>query len=69
MNYLDNTKQALALASDKLAKADLFGAVTVMHAALEQVVAHLRNEDLNNVSDPDLILHFEEDCGDEEEEA
>jgi hypothetical protein len=69
MNYLDNTKQALALASDKLSKADLFGAVSVMHAALEQVVAHLRNEDLNNVSDPDLILHFEEDCGDEEEEA
>jgi hypothetical protein len=29
----------------------------------------LRKEDLNNVSDPDLILHFEEDCGDEEEEA
>ena len=69
MNYLDNTKQALALASDKLSKADLFGAVSVMHAALEQVVAHLRNEDLNNVSDPDLILHFEEDCGDEEEEV
>jgi hypothetical protein len=69
MNYLDNTKQALALASDKLAKADLFGAVTVMQAALEQVVAHLRKEDLNNVSDPDLILHFEEDCTDEKEEA
>jgi len=69
MNYLDNTKQALAMASDKLSKADLFGAVSVMHAALEQVVAHLRNEDLNNVSDPDLILHFEEDCGDEEEEV
>jgi hypothetical protein len=33
MNYLDNTKQALAMASDKLAKADLFGAVTVMQAA------------------------------------
>jgi len=69
MNYLNNTKQALALASDKLAKADLFGAVTVMQAALEQVVAHLRKEDLNNVSDPDLILQFEEDCGDEEEET
>ena len=67
MNYLNNTKQALALASDKLAKADLFGAVTVMQAALEQVVAHLRKEDLNNVSDPDLILHFEEDCAEEEE--
>ena len=69
MNYLDNTKQALALASDKLAKADLFGAVTVMQAALEQVVAHCRKDDLNNVSDPDLTLHFEEDCGDEEEET
>ena len=67
MNYLDNTKKALDFASEKLSKADTFGAVTVMHAALEQMVAYLRKEDLNNVSDPDLTITFEEDCGQEDE--
>jgi len=67
MNYLDNTKKALDFASEKLSKADTFGALTVMHAALEQMVAHLRKEDLNNVSDPDLMITFEEDCGQEDE--
>ncbi len=67
MNYLDNTKKALDFASEKLSKADTFGAVTVMHAALEQMVAYLRKEDLNNVSDPDLMITFEEDCGQEDE--
>ncbi len=67
MNYLDNTKKALDFASEKLSKADTFGALTIMHAALEQMVAHLRKEDLNNVSDPDLMITFEEDCGQEDE--
>ena len=67
MNYLDNTKKALDFASEKLSKADAFGALTVMHAALEQMVAHLRKEDLNNVSDPDLMITFEEDFGQEDE--
>jgi hypothetical protein len=61
MNYLDNTKQALGLASDKLSKADLFGAVTLIQAALEQVVAHLRKEDLNFPNDPDVIIYSKED--------
>ncbi len=42
MNYLGNTRKALDLASEKLSKADTFGAITVMHAALEQIVAHLQ---------------------------
>ncbi len=67
MNYLDNTKKALDFASEKLSKADTFGALTVMHAALEQMVAHLRKEDLNNVSDPDLMITFEEDFGEEDD--
>ncbi len=67
MNYLKNTKQALNLASEKLAKADVFGAITIMHAALEQIVAHLQKVDLNNQSKPDVMITFEEDCeGDEE---
>jgi hypothetical protein len=61
MSYLDNTKQALGLASDKLSKADLFGAVTLIQAALEQVVAHLRKEDLNFPNDPDVIIYSKED--------
>ena len=61
MNYLDNTKQALGLASDKLSKADLFGAVTLIQAALEQVVAHLRKEDLNYPNYPDVFIYSKED--------
>jgi hypothetical protein len=61
MSYLDNTKQALGLASDKLSKADLFGAVTLIQAALEQVVAHLRKEDLNFPNSPDVIIYSKED--------
>ena len=67
MKYLDNTKKALDFASEKLSKADTFGALTVMHAALEQMVAHLRNEDMNNISDPDLMITFEEDFGEEDD--
>lgn len=67
MNYLDNTKKALDFASEKLSKADTFGALTIMHAALEQMVAHLRKEDMNNISDPDLMITFEEDFGEEDE--
>jgi len=67
MNYLDNTKKALDFASEKLSKADTFGALTIMHAALEQMVAHLRKEDMNNISDPDLMITFEEDFGQEDE--
>ena len=67
MNYLDNTKKALDFASEKLSKADTFGALTVMLAALEQMVAHLRKEDMNNISDPDLMITFEEDFGEEDD--
>lgn len=67
MNYLDNTKKALDFASEKLSKADTFGALTIMHAALEQMVAHLRKEDMNNISDPDLMITFEEDFGEEDD--
>ena len=47
----------------KLSKADTFGAITVMHAALEQIVAHLQGVDLNNHSDSDVTINFEEDLG------
>ena len=68
MNYLGNTRKALDLASEKLSKADTFGAIIVMHAALEQIVAHLQGVDLNNHSDSDVTINFEEDLGEGDEE-
>lgn len=68
MNYLGNTRKALDLASEKLSKADTHAAVTVMHAALEQIVAHLQKVDLNDHPEPDLTITFEQDCGKEDEE-
>ncbi len=68
MNYLGNTRKALDLASEKLSKADTFGAISVMHAALEQIVAHLQKVDLNDHPEPDLTIKFEQDCGEEDEE-
>ena len=68
MTYLSNTRKALDLASDKLAKADTFGALTIMHAALEQMLAHLQGVDLNNHPDSDVTINFEEDLSEEDKE-
>ena len=68
MNYLGNTRKALDLASEKLSKADTFGAITVMHAALEQMLAHLQKVDLNNHPDSDVTINFEEDLSEEDKE-
>ena len=67
MNYLSNTRKALDLAEDKLSKADTFGALSVMYAALQHIVAHLQKVDLNDHPEPDLTITFEEDCGEEDE--
>ncbi len=67
MSYLGNTRKALDLASEKLSKADTFGAITVMHAALEQMLAHLQKMDLNEHPDSDLTIHFEEDLSEEDQ--
>ena len=68
MSYLGNTRKALDLANDKLSKADTFGAITVMHAALEQIVAHLQGVDLNNHPDTDVTINIKEDLGEEDKE-
>ncbi|MEC8330471.1 MAG: hypothetical protein VXZ45_05000 [Verrucomicrobiota bacterium] len=68
MNYLSNTRKALDLANDKLSKADTFGALSVMYAALEHIVAHLQKVDLNDHPEPDLTITFEEDCGEDDKE-
>jgi len=69
MTKIEHMEKALQLSMEHLSKADTFAALTVLQACVCQVVAYLKKEDMDAVSDPDLILHFEEDCGDEEEEA
>ena len=66
MSNLINIRKALDLAAEKLAKADTFGAVSIMHAALEQILAYLQKVDLNNHPDSDITIR-EEDCGGEDE--
>ena len=56
MNCLGNTRKALDLASEKLSKADTFGAIGCIARCLEQIVAHLQGVDLNN--HPDSMLPF-----------
>ena len=36
-------------------------------AVIEQMLALIEGEDLDNVSDPDLTITFTEDCGDGED--
>jgi hypothetical protein len=68
MSNLINIRKALDLAAEKLAKADTFGAVSIMHAALEQILAYLQKVDLNNHPDSDITIRFEEDCSEGEKE-
>ena len=63
MSNLINIRKALDLAAEKLAKADTFGAVSIMHAAIEQILAYLQNIDMNNHPDSDVTIRFQEDCG------
>ena len=37
----------------------------MMHSLLQQIVAHLKGENLDCVADPDVVITFEEDCGNE----
>tara|TARA_R100001591_G_scaffold11511_4_gene17818 strand:- start:63 stop:269 length:207 start_codon:yes stop_codon:yes gene_type:complete len=67
MSNLGNIRKALDLAAEKLAKADTFGAVSIMHAAIEQILAYLQNIDMNNHPDSDVTIRFQEDCSEGDE--
>jgi hypothetical protein len=58
---------ALANSADSLSKVkggdeNLVHAVHVLQCVCVQIVAHLKGENLDCVADPDVCIHFEEDC-------
>ena len=57
-------KQGAQLAQTHIINSDWEGAAVVQQAVIEQLIALIEGEDLNNVSDPDVVITFKEDCGD-----
>jgi len=64
---IDKMETALANSADALAKVkggdeNLVHAVHVLQCVCCQIVAHLKGENLDCVADPDVCIHFREDC-------
>ena len=64
LEQIKRIKQGVEFASNHIVESDWHGAVVVQNALIEQLLALIEGEDLNNVSDPDVVITFEEDCGD-----
>ena len=62
-------KQGFYFAKQHIENSNFNGAVVVAMAVIEQMLALMEGEDLDNVSDPDLTITFTEDCGDGETES
>jgi len=65
---IESMEKILCLNADALSKGgekDKEHAMFMMHSLLQQIVAHLKGENLDCVADPDVVITFEEDCGDE----
>lgn len=64
---IERMEKALANSADALGKIkggddNLVHAVHVLQCVCGQIVAHLKGENLDSVSNPDVCIHFEEDC-------
>ena len=57
-------KQGAELAQTHIINSDWEGAAVVQQAVIEQLITLIEGVDLNNQSDPDVVITFEEDCGD-----
>ena len=64
LEQIKRIKQGVDFASKHIDESDWNGAVVVQNALIEQLLALIEGEDLNNVSDPDVVITFEEDCSD-----
>lgn len=65
---IENMEKILCLNADALSKGgeqNKEQVLFMMHSLLQQIVAHLKGENLDCVADPDVVITFEEDCGDE----
>lgn len=65
LEQIRRIKQGIGFAKDHIDKSDWHAAVVVQGALIEQLLALIEGEDLNNASDPDVIITFKEDCGDD----
>ena len=57
-------KQGINFAKKHIDESNFSGAVVVSMAVIEQMLALIEGEDLNNVSNPDVIITTEVDCSD-----
>jgi hypothetical protein len=65
---IENMEKILCLNADALSKGgedNKEHVLFMMHSLLQQIVAHLKGENLDCVADPDVVITFEEDCGNE----
>ena len=60
-------KQGIVFAKQHIEDSNFNGAVVVAMAVIEQMLALIEGEDLDDVSDPDLTITLTEDCGDGED--
>lgn len=64
---IENMEKILCRNADALSKGgerNKEQVLFMMHSLLQQIVAHLKGENLDSVADPDVVITFEEDCGD-----
>lgn len=65
---IENMEKILCLNADALSKGgeqNKEQVLFMMHSLQQQIVAYLKGENLDCVADPDVVITFEEDCGDE----
>ena len=64
---IENMEKILCRNADALSKGgerNKEQVLFMMHSLLQQIVAHLKGENLDSVADPNVVITFEEDCGD-----
>ena len=64
---IENMEKILCRNADSLSKGgerNKEQVLFMMHSLLQQIVAHLKGENLDSVADPNVVITFEEDCGD-----
>ena len=64
LERIKRIKQGAQLAQTHVINSDWAGAAVVQQALIEQLIALIEGVDLDNQSDPDVIITFEEDCSD-----
>ena len=64
LEQIRRVKQGAKFAKQHTIESNWPGAAVVQQALIEQLIALIEGEDLNDQSDPDLTITFEEDCSD-----